>query len=78
MRRLVLVLALVPALAACGSAKGPHDAKSLVVEHNLRLVRTIADRVTVLDAGRAIAAGLPDEVGRDPAVRAAYLGRHSI
>jgi ABC-type branched-subunit amino acid transport system ATPase component len=50
----------------------------LVVEHNLRLVRTIADRVTVLDAGRAIAAGRPDEVGDDPAVRAAYLGRQSI
>jgi ABC-type branched-subunit amino acid transport system ATPase component len=41
-------------------------------------VRTIADRVTVLDAGRAIAAGLPDEVGNDPAVRAAYLGRQTI
>jgi len=41
-------------------------------------VRTIADRVTVLDAGRTIAEGPPDEVGSDPAVRAAYLGRQRI
>ena len=46
----------------------------LLVEHNLRLVRTIADRVSVLDAGRLIAEGTPAQVDRDPAVRAAYLG----
>jgi branched-chain amino acid transport system permease protein len=46
----------------------------LLVEHNLPLVRTVADRVTVLDAGRIIAAGTPDEVVADPAVREAYLG----
>jgi branched-chain amino acid transport system permease protein len=50
----------------------------LVVEHNLRLVRAVADRVTVLDAGRVIAQGTPDEIGRDPAVQAAYLGRNVI
>jgi branched-chain amino acid transport system permease protein len=50
----------------------------LVVEHNLRLVRAIADRVTVLDAGRVIADGTPDEIGRDLAVQAAYLGRNEI
>jgi branched-chain amino acid transport system ATP-binding protein len=46
----------------------------VVVEHNLRLVRTLARRVTVLDAGRVIAEGSPDEVALDPAVRVAYLG----
>ena len=50
----------------------------LVVEHNLRLVRAVADRVTVLDGGRVIAQGTPDEIGRDPAVQAAYLGRNVI
>jgi ABC-type branched-subunit amino acid transport system ATPase component len=50
----------------------------LVVEHNLRLVRAIADRVTVLDAGAVIAEGSPSEVGRDPAVRLAYLGREAL
>jgi ABC-type branched-subunit amino acid transport system ATPase component/ABC-type branched-subunit amino acid transport system permease subunit len=46
----------------------------VIVEHNLRVVRAIADRVTVLDAGRTIAEGTPDEVAVDPAVRSAYLG----
>jgi ABC-type branched-subunit amino acid transport system ATPase component len=46
----------------------------VVVEHNLRLVRSLADRVTVLDAGRVIAVGSPDEVAADAAVRQAYLG----
>ena len=46
----------------------------LLVEHNLRLVRAAADRVTVLEAGRVLASGSPAEVARDPAVRRAYLG----
>jgi ABC-type branched-subunit amino acid transport system ATPase component len=47
----------------------------VVVEHNLRLVRRVADRVVVLDAGRTLASGSPEEVADDAAVRAAYLGR---
>ena len=47
----------------------------LVVEHNLGLVRAIAQEVVVLDAGRRLAAGSPDDVARDPAVREAYFGR---
>jgi branched-chain amino acid transport system permease protein len=50
----------------------------VVVEHNLRLVRRVADRVVVLDAGRTLASGPPDEVAADPSVRAAYLGRRDI
>jgi ABC-type branched-subunit amino acid transport system ATPase component len=50
----------------------------LVVEHNLRLVRTVADEVVVLDAGARLAAGTPDQVAHDPAVRAAYLGRQPL
>jgi branched-chain amino acid transport system ATP-binding protein/branched-chain amino acid transport system permease protein len=49
----------------------------LVVEHNLRLVRQVAERVVVLDAGRPLASGSPVEVAADPAVRAAYLGRRA-
>ena len=47
----------------------------LVVEHNVRFVSAVADRVTVLAAGRVLAEGTPDEVRADPAVREAYLGR---
>jgi branched-chain amino acid transport system permease protein len=46
----------------------------VLVEHNLRLVSSVADRVTVLDAGRVIAEGPPSAIARDAAVRAAYLG----
>ena len=46
----------------------------LVVEHDLRLVASAADVVTVLDEGRVIATGTPDEVVADAAVRRVYLG----
>jgi branched-chain amino acid transport system ATP-binding protein/branched-chain amino acid transport system permease protein len=50
----------------------------LVIEHNLRFVRRVADKVTVLEAGRRIASGTLAAVARDEAVRAAYLGRSQI
>jgi branched-chain amino acid transport system permease protein len=50
----------------------------LLVEHNLRLVRAVADRVLVLAAGRVIAEGSPDEIAAHHDVRAAYLGRHTL
>jgi ABC-type branched-subunit amino acid transport system ATPase component/ABC-type branched-subunit amino acid transport system permease subunit len=50
----------------------------LVVEHNLGVVRSLADRIVVLDAGRVIADGTPDAVAADEVVRAAYLGHHAL
>ncbi|MEX2269239.1 MAG: ATP-binding cassette domain-containing protein [Acidimicrobiia bacterium] len=46
----------------------------LLVEHDVALVLRVCDRVTVLDAGRHLASGTPDEILHDPAVLAAYLG----
>lgn len=56
-------------------ALGQRGLALLIVEHNLRLVRSLADEVVVLDAGKRLAAGTPDEIAQHPAVRAAYLGR---
>jgi branched-chain amino acid transport system ATP-binding protein len=51
-----------------------HGIGVLLVEHNLGLVRSLAQRVTVLDAGTVIASGPPKEVASKQAVRHAYLG----
>jgi ABC-type branched-subunit amino acid transport system ATPase component len=45
-----------------------------VVEHDLRLIMRICDRVIVLNEGEVIAAGGPEDVRTDPAVIAAYIG----
>jgi len=47
----------------------------LLVEHNVDLVLSTCDRVTVLEAGAVLAHGTPQEIARDPRVVSAYLGR---
>jgi branched-chain amino acid transport system ATP-binding protein len=46
----------------------------LIVEHNMALVMSTCDHIHVLNSGKSIAAGTPDEIKGDAAVRAAYLG----
>ena len=47
----------------------------VIVEHDMRVVQAVADRITVLDRGRVLAEGTPPDVAADPRVREAYLGR---
>ncbi|NQU42838.1 ABC transporter ATP-binding protein [bacterium] len=55
--------------------KDRFDLSILLIEHDMRLVMNICQRIVVMDAGRIIAAGKPEEIRANPAVIEAYLGK---
>ena len=56
------------------SIRDDHGISLLLIEHDMSVVMKISDHIVVLDYGRKISDGTPDEVRRDPAVIRAYLG----
>jgi len=61
------LIALIESIAAGGVTV-------LLIEHQMQVVMHLCQRIMVLDYGRKIAEGTPDEIRRDPAVLEAYLG----
>ena len=52
----------------------PKDVTVLLIEHDMDLVFSFADRISVLVNGELLVEGAPEEVARDPRVKAVYLG----
>jgi branched-chain amino acid transport system ATP-binding protein len=47
----------------------------VLIEHDMRVVFNLADRISVLDQGKLLAEGTPQEIAASEAVQAAYLGK---
>jgi len=70
-----LTEAEVPELAAVvRSVRDEHEAGVLLIDHNVTLILDVCDRIHVLDQGRTLAEGTPDEIRKNIDVANAYLG----
>ena len=56
----------------------PRDVTVLLIEHDMDLVFSFADRISVLVSGALLTEGPPDQVARDPQVKAVYLGEEAV
>ncbi len=69
----------VPEFAAVvRSVRDDHNAGVLLIDHNMALIMDVCDRLLVLDQGRTLAEGTPDEIRENLDVVAAYLGESAV
>jgi branched-chain amino acid transport system ATP-binding protein len=69
----------VPDFAAVvRSVRDEHGAGVLLIDHNMALIMEISDRIHVLDRGRTLAEGTPDEIRDNIDVASAYLGESAV
>jgi branched-chain amino acid transport system ATP-binding protein len=69
----------VPDFAAVvRSVRDDHGAGVLLIDHNMALIMEVCDRIQVLDQGRVLAEGTPDEIRGNLDVVAAYLGESAV
>jgi branched-chain amino acid transport system ATP-binding protein len=69
----------VPGFAAVvRAARDQYGAGVLLIDHNMALIMEICDRIHVLDQGRTLAQGAPDEIRANLDVAAAYLGESAV
>jgi branched-chain amino acid transport system ATP-binding protein len=60
------------------SVRDGYGAGVLIVDHNIALIMEVSDRIEVLDQGRTIARGTPEEIRRNIDVASAYLGGSGV
>jgi branched-chain amino acid transport system ATP-binding protein len=69
----------VPAFAeVVRSVRDDHDAGVLLIDHNMALIMEVCDRIHVLDQGRTLAEGSPDDIRGNIDVASAYLGESAV
>lgn len=64
--------------AVVRSVRDEHEAGVLLIDHNMALIMDVCDRIHVLDQGRTLAEGTPDEIRANLDVAAAYLGESAV
>jgi branched-chain amino acid transport system ATP-binding protein len=60
------------------SVRDEHEVGVLLIDHNMALIMDVCDRIQVLDQGRMLAAGTPEEIRTNVDVAAAYLGESAV